>query len=109
MIHFRDQTLHLDQSVLELDYPIQDIRVFENIVVVLFRPDSFKGSGQFRNLVAYDLSGSRRWTAELPTNLGMDAYYQIVQNDGLVVDSYCSYRCEVELSTGRIIEKESCK
>jgi hypothetical protein len=36
----------------------------------------------------------------------MDAYYQIVSEAPIVADSYCSYRCMLDATTGKILEKE---
>lgn len=107
MIEFDGKELHVSGSVFRLEYPIQEVRELANHnVIVLFRPDAFKGPGQFRNLVAYDPEGKKIWEAELPTNYSMDAYYQLLPGPGLVADSYCSYRCHLDPSTGRITSKE---
>ena len=106
MIDFDGNELHVSGTVFRLEFPIQEVRELASQIIVLFRPDASKGPGQFRNLVAYDPEGSKLWEAELPTNYGMDAYYQLLPGPDLVADSYCSYRCHLDPNTGRITSKE---
>lgn len=105
MIEIKGNKVDFDGLVLDCEYPVQDARQVGGILLVLYRPESFRG-GQFRNLVAFNLSGCEVWRAELPTSMGMDAYYQIISENPIVANSYCSYRCTLEASTGRIIKKE---
>ncbi len=105
MIEIKGNRVNFDGLELDSEYPVQDARQAGDILLVLYRPESFRG-GQFRNLVAFDLSGCEIWKAELPTSMGMDAYYQLVSENPIVADSYCSYRCTIDTSTGKIIKKE---
>ena len=97
--------MRFDDRELEGEYPVYDARLREEILLVLYRPESYQG-GQFRNLVAFDLSGKELWKAELPTNASMDSYYQLVSEKPIIADSYCSYRCTIDEETGRILQKE---
>jgi ABC-type transport system substrate-binding protein len=47
----------------------------------------------------------RLWTAELPTTNTGDSYYRIVSYRPLVAYSICSYECEIDLDTGRILRR----
>jgi hypothetical protein len=105
VIRIENNTIAFDGREMSLEYPIHDARVVGDRLLVLFRPES-KRSGQFRNLVAFDLHGQKLWTAELPTSSGADAYYEIVSENPIVADSYCSYRCTIDRDTGRITSKE---
>ena len=105
-VSFSGNTLTISGVDHTLDYPILDARQIYDLIVVLFRPEAFRGGGQFRNLMGLDAHGAECWRAELPTNMGMDAYVQIVSETPLVVDSYCSYRCEIDTATGEVNTKE---
>jgi hypothetical protein len=105
MIRFEKSKLTLDGRDFELEYPIQDARELGSRVIVLFRPESSRGVGQFQNLVAYDDEGRKLWAAEIPTNLGMDAYYQLLPGPELIADSYSSFRCTLDPETGVLVAK----
>jgi len=105
MIEIKEEKVLFDGHEIRGEYPVHDARQVGNILLVLYRPESFRG-GQFRNLVAFDTLGSEVWKAELPTSTSMDAYYQIVSENPIIADSYCSYRCTIDAITGRIIKKE---
>lgn len=105
MIEINGNKVRFDGHELEGEYPVYDARKVGDILLVLYRPESFRG-GQFRNLVAFDLSGCEIWRAELPTNMSMDAYYQLVSEDPIVADSYCSYRCTIDSATGKIVKMQ---
>ena len=105
-VSFSGNTLTISGVDHTLEYPILDARQVDGLTVVLFRPEAFRGGGQFRNLVGLDGHGDECWKAELPTNMGMDAYVQIVSEAPLTVDSYCSYRCEIDVTTGKVTTKE---
>ena len=105
MIEIKGDRINFDTFELNCEYPEQDARQIGDILLVLYSPESFQ-DGQFRNLVAFDLSGCEVWKAELPTSISMDAYYQIVSEAPIVADSYCSYRCMLDAKTGKILEKE---
>ena len=105
MIKIEGTIVQLDGKELRTDYPVYDARVVDNMLLVLYRPESYRG-GQFRNLVAFDLSGQELWKAELPTNTSMDAYYKLVSEKPIVADSYCSFRCTIDEASGKIVTKE---
>lgn len=106
MISFQENTVDVAGNSFEVEYPIQDVKVVNELVLVLYKPDAFKGGGQFRNLVAFTKQGEKKWLAELPTTNSMDAYYQFISESPLVVNSYCSFRCELDVATGEILNKE---
>ena len=105
MIEINGNKVRFDGREINGEYPVCDARQARSILLVLYRPESFRG-GQFRNLVAFDLSGCEVWRAELPTSMSMDAYYQIVSESPIIADSYCSYRCTINEATGKILKKE---
>lgn len=103
-IEIEDSKVRYRGKDLTGDYPVHDARLIGELLLVLYRPDSRRG-GQFQNLVAFDTGGRQVWKAELPTSSSMDAYYQFVSESPMVVDSYCSYRCTIEATSGRIVKK----
>ena len=59
------------------------------------------------NLFCYSPEGIVLWKAEHPTgDNAEDYYYRISSHLPLVVNSFSSYRCEIDLSTGKIIRKD---
>jgi hypothetical protein len=105
VIEIEGTTVRFDGTAIEGEYPVYDARQVGGMVLVLYRPESYR-AGEFRNLVAFDTSGRELWKAELPTNSSMDSYYQIVSEKPIIADSYCSFRCTIDETTGRIIKKE---
>ena len=79
-------------------------------IIVLFDPDAhIPKFGQFNNLIALNYNLERLWEAELPTNKTGDCYYSLISKDPLIALSYESYTCEVDINTGRIVNKEFTK
>ena len=60
-----------------------------------------------KNLRAYAPSGEVLWQAEQPE--ANDHYYMVQSRDPLVVLSFSAYRCNIELASGRILEKTKLK
>jgi len=104
-IEIEDNKVRYHGKELTGDYPVYDARFIGELLLVLYRPESHRG-GQFQNLVAFDAEGRQVWKAELPTTSSMDAYYQLVSESPIVVDSYCFYRCTIDAKSGRIVKKE---
>lgn len=83
----------LDQSA-HLQGPILDIREMREVA---------KG----RNLFCYSNQGELLWKAEFPGGDGSeDYYYKISSRWPLLVNSFSSFRCEIDPATGKIIGKE---
>ncbi|QPJ63677.1 MAG: hypothetical protein G3M70_02010 [Candidatus Nitronauta litoralis] len=67
---------------------------------------------QFKNLFGYNLEGKQLWVAELPTSKKADVYYKIKKKRNtlspwtfsLIAYSFCSYECEIDIKTGKIIK-----
>lgn len=87
-------------------------------VLVLFDPDSYlldqeykdmrrRGAPAIRNLIAIRKTGEQLWEAEMPE--AADYYYRIVSHNPLMVYSFSSYKCEIDLASGAIIRKEFSK
>lgn len=100
------KVLCINGRELTLEYPIKESFDVNGIVIVLLDPDSNLGShGQFRNVIGFDANGNQVWIAELPTEKTSDVYYQVSSRTPLKLSSFCSYECEVDPKTGKILSK----
>ena len=106
---FKDKTITTSSFIKDMEYEIQEVIYIEKnkIFLVLYDMDNYtKKWGQFPNIVALSNEGKKIWTVELPTTNTGDSYYQMAIKDGkLIADSWCSYSCEIDISTGKITNK----
>jgi hypothetical protein len=83
-------------------------------VFVLLDPNSYltdpncmlhhpRGTAAIRNLVALGAEGDILWEAELPQLA--DYYYSLLSVAPLTVNSFSSYRCEIDPGSGKIVRK----
>jgi hypothetical protein len=86
-VRFIERELFVNGNRHELPYPIDDAVEYEEIVIILFDPDSAEGYGPFHNLIAIDSSGRTKWKADLPTHNPGERYYKIFSKEPLVVYS----------------------
>ena len=101
---------------VRMEYMVRDAFWADGCAVVLLDPDAFldaPGGARkaprkpVRNLRAYAPSGEVLWQAEQPE--ANDHYYHVESRDPLIVLSFSAYRCNIELSSGRILEKTKLK
>jgi hypothetical protein len=105
-VTFSGKTILVSGKPIHLDYPVANAFQLGDKLVVLLDPDAYTEKfGQFRNLIALTLDGKLLWTAELPTNMGGDTYYRVSSKDPLVADSFSSYACKIDDTTGKIKAK----
>ena len=106
----------IDGKPLRMEYMVRDAFWADGCAVVLLDPDAFldaPGGARkaprkpIRNLRAYAPSGEVLWQAEQPE--ANDHYYLVESREPLVVLSFSAYRCDIELSSGRILEKTKLK
>ncbi len=83
---------------------ILDAALIENTVVIVFDYMDYDKNKQARNLEAFDLDKNRLWVAEHPTNQSTDAYVSITSEKPLKLNNFASYDCEIDLSTGKLID-----
>ena len=85
-----------------LEYPVVDLFVEADKIIVLFDPDAYSAkSGQFRNLIAVSVDGEKIWEADLPSTSSGDRYYQISSRNPLtairlrnvLMRSFLNHRC----------------
>ena len=110
-VRFDRELLTVGDTSYRLEHPVQDAFAAMDLVIVLFNPDSVTDRfGQFPNLVALSAStGELVWKAELPSTTTGDRYYRIASHDPLVAYSVRSFVCTIEMSTGRITDREFVK
>ena len=92
---------------VEISLPYDVLDAYENkgVVVVLIDPDSYIGKEKgLRNIVAYDVSGKKLWDANFPQRDKPDYYWKISNRTPLVVKSFSSYECEIDLITGKVLK-----
>jgi hypothetical protein len=105
-INYSDNVLKIDDTTVILPYEIHEVFESHQVVVVLLNPDANLGiDGQYKNLIAYNLSGVKLWEADLPTTKKSDVYWKIASKTPLIAYSFSSYACEIDIATGRILKK----
>lgn len=117
-ISFSNKTLIVDGNHFQLRWRVLSAVEEGDKVLVLFDPDSYlldqeykdmrrRGAPAIRNLIAVSKTGDQLWEAEMPE--AADYYYHIVSHNPLIVHSFSSYKCEIDLASGAIIRNEFLK
>lgn len=105
-VSFSGTNITVGELTWQVEHPVLQAFVVGSNVVVLYDSDVHKEKfGQFPNLVAFSFEGEKLWTAELPTNESGDSYYRAYVEDGLMADSWKSFACRIDESSGRIKSK----
>ncbi len=115
---FDNNRIHIGDNVITTDYPILDAFSCAGKIVVLLDPDSYlkdpnykakrrEGEKDYGNLQAYSREGIWLWSAEFPEE--SDYYHTIASRNPLIVHSFSSYICEIDLDDGSILDKEFTK
>lgn len=110
-IAFNGNTLIIDGKRIVMPWPVLEAVEEADRVFVLMDPDSYlrdpaykkkrrQGAPAVKNLIAFDKEGLTLWEADLPTP--SDYYYHISSYNPLIVNSFSSYRCEIDSSVGTI-------
>ncbi len=105
MIDYRDNTLEIDGATHVLDYPIEDAREVDDLIIVLFAFVEKVVPSRIDNLIALDRQGQQVWAAEFPTSYSHDRYWEIKTVDPLVAYTFSSWECTICKSTGRILSR----
>lgn len=117
-VAFKAKTLTIDGISLQMPWPVLDAVEQGDMVFALLDPDSYlldmeykkmrrQGGPAIKNLLAFDKGGKKLWEADLPE--GSDYYYQISAVRPLTVNSFSSYRCQIDPGTGAILTREFLK
>lgn len=108
----------IDGKSVRMKYMVRDAFWAGGHAIVLLDPNAFLDDiayGKARrhprypvqNLRAYSPSGEMLWQAEQPQ--ADDHYYLIESREPLVALSFSAFRCGLDLSNGRILNKEKLK
>jgi hypothetical protein len=109
-------TVKIDGKPLRMEYMVRDAFWANGRAIVLLDPGTFldePGGARkaprdpVKNLRAYSPSGEMLWEAEQPE--ADDHYYRIESREPLVALSFSAFRCDLDLSNGRILKKTSLK
>lgn len=104
---FSGSSLRYGKLEITLPHPVSDAFEDHGVIVVLFDPDEIAGTeNRFKNLWAYSASGKKLWEAELPTKRGADVFYRITNKAPLLVNSFSSHECEIDLKTGELLRAD---
>jgi hypothetical protein len=114
---YNGSKLEIDGTVVETPSPVREAFVAGRRIIVLM--DHFadlkgpvldikavRNAPKGTNLFCYSSDGILLWKAELPAeNDAEDYYYRVSSRSPLVVNSFSSYRCEIDPVTGKIVRK----
>jgi hypothetical protein len=117
-ITYNGSKFEIDGKAVEVPSPIREAFALKGEVIVLM--DQFadlkgpildirevRSAPKGTNLFCYSSDGVVLWKAELPTEGNAeDYYYRVSSRSPLVVNSFSSYRCEIDSATGKIIRKD---
>jgi hypothetical protein len=114
-ISFKESELRIGERTIVTPWPILEALDDGQRVIVLLDPDSYLtdpayrsrrrvGAPPNRNLLGFSYDGRLLWEGEFPSDV--DYYYRISSLQPLRVNSFSSFRCEIDPATGRIIRKE---
>lgn len=112
---FNGQEMRISDRVIVTPWPVMDAFDDGHRVIALLNPDSYltdpdykkqrrSGMPPNKNLLAYSYDGHLLWEAEFPSDV--DYYYRISSQQPLRVNSFSSFRCEIDAATGKILRKE---
>ena len=108
----------IDGKPVRMEYMVRDAFWADGRAIVLLDPGAFlddiaygkarrRSRDPVQNLRAYAPSGEMLWQAEQPQS--DDHYYLIESREPLVALSFSAFRCGLDLSNGRILNKEKLK
>ena len=114
----QERLLTVNGVKILLPWPALDVVETDDKVVVLLDPSYYlkdqaykeslkKGGAAIRNLIAFRADGVKLWEAPFPES--SDYYYKIASSSPLIVNSFSSYRCEIDLEDGSITGLEFMK
>ena len=109
-------TVRIDGKPVRMDHMVRDAFWAGGRAIVLLFLDTFldepggarkRPRDPLRNLRAYSPSGELQWEAEQPEL--EDHYYLVESREPLVALSFSAYRCDLDITNGRILSKTKLK
>jgi hypothetical protein len=117
-ISYEGTSLNIGGRIVETPWPVREAFELDGRVVALLDQQAhlkvpildireMRNAPRGRNLFCYSPDGRLQWKAEFPGgDDSEDYYYRISSRSPLKVNSFSSFRCEIDPETGRIIRKE---
>jgi hypothetical protein len=107
-LEFSDNNLDIDGTSFELEYNIEDARIIDNKVIVIYKFDELVPKHRlFNNCQAFDSNGTLLWTAEHPTNASADFYVNFIMDNKLW--NFGCFVCTCDFSTGKLLNAQFTK
>ena len=86
--------------------PIRKLIDLADRKIVLLDDTHIRGSKEgCKNLLAVDQSNNIVWIADLPTSKMLGAYWTINYNDNELTALYSSFRCIIDIETGKVLSE----
>jgi len=112
---FGGRILTIEGRPFLMSHEIREAFIVNGKIIVLIDPSSYlndsgyskdrrRGVNPLKNLLALSINGNLLWEAEFPGSV--DYFYSIESRIPLIVKSFSSYRCKIDLNSGRIISQE---
>lgn len=114
-INFYGSILVVDNHNIPLAWNILNAIEYGERIVVLLDPDSYildpqykenrrQGMLPIKNLISINKYGDLLWEADFPNEV--DYYYRVISFSPFLVNSFSSYRCEIDLNDGHIVKMD---
>lgn len=114
-LNFEGDKILVGDRLFTMPYLVREAFVLDDKIIVLLDPNSYlkdpnygierrRGKDTLKNLFALSEAGKLLWEAEMPEQA--DYYYKISSLSPLKVNSFSSYKCEIDPQTGKILSKE---
>lgn len=105
-LSYEGNILSVNKKQIECSQNIKEAFVVDDVVVVLLDPDAKTDKKKkYKNLLAYNANARCVWVADLPNSrMANDAYWKVQSKVPLLVSTFSSYDCEIDLRSGKIKE-----
>lgn len=102
-VDFNNKILTIDNLSLEMDYQIKNVRIINDLAVVIFKyDDNVPKFRQFNNCMAFDANGNWIWTAEHPTSTTSDFYLDFMDSKSNKLWNFGCFVCSLNFKTGKL-------
>ncbi|MEM1370058.1 MAG: hypothetical protein AAGG02_19050 [Cyanobacteria bacterium P01_H01_bin.15] len=109
-VRFNESVLRVDDTDHVLDFPIIDAATDGDRVYVVFDYTAFPKNKPAGNLSAYDKDGHRLWTVSgNPIDHPTAAYTNIIDLKPLTVGNFAGFVCQINETTGELIQSDFTK
>lgn len=99
----KNRTLIIDGKQFELEHRISEVRIIENLAIVIYDfDDNAPKHRQFQNCKAFDENGELIWTAEHPTNTTADSYVEFMSGSENKIWNFGCFICELDFKNGKL-------